>query len=131
MNASEAAQLLTVAAAFDQRTISREDAIAWADVLRSVDLEDAVAAVKQHYTNSTTRVMPADIFRGVRALRGDRVARVVESVPDADPDDPAAYITALRAGRRRAGGTRGLPQLPRMFRQMPKVTPAELEGGQR
>jgi len=46
--------------------------------------------------------MPKDILDGVRRMRRARLDREPEAIPDADPDDVAAYLAALREGRFRA-----------------------------
>lgn len=72
MNRSETAVLLAKVSAFDQRTVGEADVLAWHDVLGDLDLADALAAVSGHYRDSTDRIMPADVRRGVRELRAER-----------------------------------------------------------
>ena len=69
MNRPEAAILLGVAAAFDQRTIGETDVTAWAEALARYDLEPCRRAVIGHYTETTDRIMPAHITRRIRAVR--------------------------------------------------------------
>jgi hypothetical protein len=63
VNVSQAAELLTLAAAFDQRTISREDASAWALALGGLDFGKCREAVVTHYAHETNRIMPGHIRR--------------------------------------------------------------------
>lgn len=103
---SEAAQLLAFEATVSQRTVSELDAKAWARALFDVSLDDAVEAVTSLWRRSNARMTPFDVLVEVRRIRGDRLDRVVEDVPDADPDDVSAWLAALRAGRVRvADGT--------------------------
>lgn len=100
MNRSETALALTLAAAFDRRTIGETDVEAWHAVLADLHLDDVKAAITGHYATRRDWVMPADIRERVKALRASRLAAHAEAPPAADPDDVPAYLEALRAGRR-------------------------------
>lgn len=70
MNAREANVLLTRVALLDgrfKRTPEEQAqmAIAWAGVLASVPLDQALAAVNEHYAAETRGIMPADIVAAV------------------------------------------------------------------
>jgi hypothetical protein len=101
MRLSETAQLLTLCAAFDRRTIGESDVAAWTDVLGTAAYDDASDVVKLHYATSREWLMPCDVLSGVKRLRAARISAAIEEVPDADPDDPPAYVSALREGRHR------------------------------
>lgn len=99
--------VLAKASLYDQ-TLANPDigiAVAWGRLLERVDLDDALSAVDGHYLAETRRIMPADVVKGVRKIRAERIQRAVESVPeaDADPDDIGLYLETLRAERRRLG----------------------------
>lgn len=87
MNASEAAILLGLAAAYDRRTVGEADARAWADALDDIALEDAQDAVKRHYRTSTEWIMPAHVRKGVAAIARERRAELA-AVRDPIPDRP-------------------------------------------
>lgn len=102
MNEQETAALIRMVKAlcpaqkFDEYTPD-----AWLLVLDDVPIDAAVAALKP-LARTCRFIAPADIadeIKRQRAARPDTVT-VAEAtrVPDADPDDPAAYIAALRAG---------------------------------
>jgi hypothetical protein len=97
MTPDEIVDLLTVAAAFDQRTVGEGDAMAWHAVLGDLDYADAQQAVLGYYADNRQRIMPADVRQRVKAMRRDRLAR--EIVPD-PPAEPGPYREALRAGIR-------------------------------
>lgn len=61
MTRSEAARLLAIAAGVDQRTIGDADVQAWQMVLNDIPLDAAITALRDHYRQTTRRVMPADI----------------------------------------------------------------------
>lgn len=107
MNLTETAKLLTMCAAFDQRTIGEADVAAWQATLDDLRFEDCREAVIAHFRNSASRIMPHDVRVAVNAMRRERLERDVEAyIPDADPNDPAAYIEAMKARRTRiADGT--------------------------
>jgi hypothetical protein len=112
---SEAARLLTFEAAVSQRTISTVDAEAWAAALDDVRLEDALEAVRNLWKRTRERIVPYDIRAEVHRIRADRLARAFDEAPDADPDDPQAWIAARRAGLTRvADGT----ERPRPVQQL-------------
>lgn len=102
MNDQEIAALLRMVKAlcpaqkFDEYTPD-----AWLLVLDDIPLPDAVAALKP-LARTNRFIAPADIAEHIRAQHAQRpdVRSVDEAaqVPDADPDDPAAYIAALRSG---------------------------------
>lgn len=72
MNLVETGQLLTVAAAFDNRQVSKETALVWFEVLKNVDYEDALVALREHHKSSTDYLMPAHIVAGARRERERR-----------------------------------------------------------
>ena len=96
MTIEEVIDLLAVAAAFDQRTIGEADAVAWHAAIGDLDFADARAAVIGHYRESRDRVMPADVFKRVKAARRDRLAREVIPAPGHElTDQPGRYKAAL------------------------------------
>lgn len=101
MKRSEVAELLARVVAFDRRTIGDSDVLAWYEVLSDIDYQDALAAVVGHFKISQEWLMPVHVRTGAKALRRERLSRVVDHVPDADPDIPLDYIHALREGRSR------------------------------
>jgi hypothetical protein len=109
MTPADAADILTIAAAFDRRKIGKADAIAWADALHDLDVRDCVDAVRAHFRESTDYLMPVHVRQGVKRIRADRVrsanAAILEP-HDVDPRDVAAYtaekrrrIAAIASGR--------------------------------
>lgn len=120
MNRTETAQLLTLCAAYDSRTIGESDVMAWADVLSWVPYPDAEASVKDHYGRETRRVMPADVIAGVRRIRRDRVEGADASFTfDGDPDDVQGYQRALLAHRKAIGDGAAPPPLPPLTVSVP------------
>lgn len=107
MTPSQVAELLTMASAFDRRTVGEADVIAWHLVLKDVDYAQAQAAVAAHYSDTRDWIMPADIRQRVRRTRDTQAADIQgpglpAEIPDADPDDIPAYLAAIRAQRTRA-----------------------------
>lgn len=99
MTPSEAALALTLASSFDRRTIGESDVLAWHEAIGDLDFADVKSAIVGHYRDSTEWLMPATIRTRVKGLRATRLAAVPDPIPDADPNDPPAYIRALREQR--------------------------------
>lgn len=66
MTLAETADLLSIAAGIDQRTIGEADVRAWHMVLDDIPFDAAAAALRDHYRTETRRVLPADIIRRVK-----------------------------------------------------------------
>jgi hypothetical protein len=93
VNRTEAALTLGIAASFDGREVTEEDAIAWGAALHDIRAEDARDAVVAHYRESRFRVMPADIIARVKRVRRDRI----DDVPP--PTPPYALADSPKAAR--------------------------------
>ena len=104
MTPAECATVLAVAQSYDRRTVGEVDVVAWHRIIGHFAADECREAVVAHYARSREWCMPFDVVTGVRAQRADRRGRVLEAVPDADPDDVPSYLTALRDGRTRRGG---------------------------
>lgn len=78
--------VLTVAAAYDRRTVGQADVHAWSDAAERGrwTRDEALDAVKAHYAASTAWLMPAHVTERIRAERQDRAMR--EAAPKPDPD---------------------------------------------
>lgn len=100
MNTAETTRLCrAIASLAPSQHLDEETPAIWSVVLAWVRYEDARQAVvaiaaRQAY------IAPADIVAEVRRARSRRLEHADAVVPDADPDDPAAYLAALRSARR-------------------------------
>ncbi|MFF9175932.1 hypothetical protein [Streptomyces sp. NPDC014793] len=63
MTLSETADLLSIAAAIDKRTLGESDVRAWQMVLNDIPFDAACNALRDHYRETTKPAMPADIVR--------------------------------------------------------------------
>lgn len=63
MTLAETADLLSIAAAIDKRTLGESDVRAWQMVLDDIPFEAARDALRAHYRETTKHVMPSDIVR--------------------------------------------------------------------
>lgn len=93
MTPAEAAALLTVAAAFDNRKPDADQARAWAMALDGYRFEDCREAILEHYRTSRDWMMPIDVIARVRKLRNDRITAyglLPDPPADIDPDDTEA-----------------------------------------
>ncbi len=81
MNLAETAVLLAKAAAVDQRTVGEADVRAWQEILATVDLVDALAAVTRHYGETADRLMPAHVIRHAKAIRAERQRLEAKTAP--------------------------------------------------
>lgn len=116
MTPAEAQKLLAHCAAFDNRRPNEAAAHAWSAALHDVPFDaDATAAVARYYgtppadPHQRKWIEPHHVRSMRKAIRAERTAVEGEvpgaglpaQVPDADPDDPGAYLKALREGRAR------------------------------
>jgi hypothetical protein len=96
MNLKEAAQLLGLAAARDNRTPSEAMALAWHEDLGDLDFDVAREALGRHYRTSTDYLMPVHIRRlgedvvreqrrAIREAREERLAIEAAAETDARP----------------------------------------------
>ena len=98
MTPDETVDLLTVAAAFDQRTVGEGDAMAWHAVLGDLSFTDAKQAVLGYYADTRERIMPADVRQRVRDIRDARLnAMEIPEPPRELAANPPAYRAAIRA----------------------------------
>jgi hypothetical protein len=105
MNPSQIPQLIAEIALADPR-IRREDPTErrgqihmWAGILTDVPYDFAIQAAHRHYAQSQWPILPADIATAWTAAVRDRLERHTELAPPVDPDNTAAYLTALNRQR--------------------------------
>lgn len=126
MNLSETTALLAlVSQIMPAQKIDEFTPDAWTLVLEDVTFDDARQAVVA-VAKRAPFVAPAEIIAEVKRMRRDRLDASPEAIPDADPDDEAAYRRALREGRMKvaegrtprnvaalvAGTAKALPRVP-------------------
>jgi hypothetical protein len=100
MTPDETIDLLTLAAAYDRRTVGKGDAMAWHAAVGDLAFADCRVAVIGHYTDTTDWLMPAHVRHRVQRIRARRLDRA--SIPPPPPelvDDWPAYQAALHAAR--------------------------------
>jgi hypothetical protein len=99
MTPAEAAALLTVAAAFDNRKPDPDAAKAWSVSLGDLPFVDCRDAIVAHYQATTDWVMPAHVIGAVRKIRRDRLedAPPLTPPPGLDPVETNAWLGQARA----------------------------------
>jgi hypothetical protein len=102
MTPAEAAALLTVAAAYDNRKPDADAAQAWALALDGLRFHDCRAVIVEHYRTSTDWIMPKHVIDAVKRLRDKRIALAGDLTPPADLT-PVQTIAWLKDARRRIG----------------------------
>ena len=91
MTPAEAAALLTIAAAFDNRKPDEDAAKAWAVALDGYRYEDCREAVVAHFRRSREWLMPVEVIEGVKRIRYDRVQKF-------GPFDPPGVLDPTKEG---------------------------------
>lgn len=110
MTPTEAAALLTICAAYDNRRPDPDAAKAWAMALDGLRFEDCREAIVQHYRASREWIMPADVLTAVKKTRTSRLEDVAPCPPRGlDPDDTAAYAGWLAGVRQAIADGRPVP----------------------
>ena len=99
MKPTEAAALLTIAAAYDNRRPDADQAKAWAMALDGLRFEDCRTVIVEHYRRSREWLMPVDVCGGVKRLRAQRIDDFgpIPAPKGIDPDDTEAYTQARLA----------------------------------
>jgi hypothetical protein len=130
MTPTEAAALLTIAAAFDNRKPNEEAATAWAAALNGLPFDDCRDAVLEYYREEREWLMPVEIVKRVRkkhherieaGLKGIQPPASVDAIEDHDEHD-RAYRAWLQETRERLA--RGLP-VERELHVVAAVEPGE------
>lgn len=104
MNQQEAAALLGIAAAFDNRKPDADAAKAWSVALDGFRFEDVRDVIVAHYRTSNEWLMPSHIITAVKRIRAKRIADTVLPEPPAELDgDPVATNAWIAATRRAIG----------------------------
>lgn len=96
----------------DERTLQ---VAAWHTQLAPYGIADARVAVDRHYAlPDPPALLPGRLRALIAGIREERLRTTLEPVPAADPDDPGAYIAALRSGRAHvaAHGTAAVAEAP-------------------
>jgi hypothetical protein len=96
MKPAEAAVLLTIAAAYDNRKPDADQAKAWAMALDGLRFEDCRTVIVEHYRKSREWLMPVDVVMGVKRLRAQRLDDYgpIPAPKGIDPDDKPRYQRA-------------------------------------
>lgn len=102
MNAAQVGKLLGLMSLVDYRKVpedrqERSAMIAfWLDLVGDIPYSDAERAVREHYAESTERLMPAHIRSRVREMRAQRLRLNPVPAPPAELlDDGVAYAAWL------------------------------------
>ena len=133
MKPTEAAALLTVAAAFDNRKPDPDAAKAWSLALDGYRFEDCRDVIVQHYRTTGDWLMPHHVLTAVKRMRAKRLHEAVEPPPPPDltPLETLAWLKDIR--RRIADGEdvndqgrgelvgRDLPELRALIQRGPIV----------
>jgi hypothetical protein len=105
MTKTETAQLLTLVAAFDRRTIGDADVEAWHLIVADLEPNDCMEAVRSHYMTETRWLMPADVrtFAKNAERRREGQRRVAEREAEIAAENPgelhARNVAALTVGQ--------------------------------
>jgi hypothetical protein len=108
---SQTAELLTVMAHYDQRTIGESDVDAWWLILRDLDANDCAAAIVEHYQTEPRRAWPSEIRERALTIGGTRrdherntaAVAELEPPPPLTPEQNAERIREIRAELERRG----------------------------
>jgi hypothetical protein len=92
MNKLEVSQLLTLASAYDNRTVKPEQVLAWHALVENIDLDVAGEALKMHFAESDKYLQPYHLVANARRVldaraRTERVQQAVTAEPVAVVDE--------------------------------------------
>jgi hypothetical protein len=103
MTPAEAAALLSVAAAFDNRKPDPDAAQAWALALDGIPFTDARDAIVAHYRTTSDWIMPAAIRKHVSGIRSQRIKEAGDLTPPPHAREGDEYHRWLAGARRTIG----------------------------
>lgn len=108
MTPMEVQELLLEASAFDGRPVTEETVTAWHHILKGFQADQAMAAMRKHYSTEDRRLMPVHVVSGVKKLRSELMGGfqgpgLSREIPDADPDNVMDYLAKGIEQRSRAG----------------------------
>jgi len=83
VNKFELAQLLTIASAIDNRTVSPETVNVWHPIVGHIGFDIAVEAVQLHFGESDKYLLPAHVVAGARRVQERRLRDARRSAPRA------------------------------------------------
>lgn len=121
MHPNDAARVLATAAIYDKRTPSRAEAFTWAADLGEMSVDEAIAAVQEHFrTRPDVYLNVGHVIEIVKRHRRsglDQSSRLENSAILAlDPDDPdydRKYLAAVRQARETAASDgSAIPERP-------------------
>lgn len=129
MTPAEAAALLTIAAAFDNRKPDADAARAWSLALDGYRFEDCRDAVVAHYRSSSEWLMPQKVLTEVKRIRRQRLLDYGPLNPPAslDPDDTEAYARWIYTAQTAIAD--GNPPTREEMRALAVPMPKELASG--
>lgn len=98
MTPEQTADVLTLIAARDRRTVGKVDVMAWHEDIGDLSFEDARAAVALHFRQSTDWLMPKHVRDLVKKIRSERLEGF-QYVPVPGDENTGVYLKALREQR--------------------------------
>lgn len=103
MTPSDAAQILTLASVYDNRTFDEATSRVWADALTGLNLADCLDAVRVYYRRSRQWLMPVDVRDLARSMLKDRreleqqqLDRLAIEQAETDPQVVADRVATIR-----------------------------------
>lgn len=113
MTPAEAAEVLTVASAFDNRAVAEGTAQAWSAALPWITCREGKDAVVAHYGSSTAYVLPGHVAALAKARRAAQPDPLGIPAPEGVPR-PAWFRERFEAHLESARETRGVQDGPRL-----------------
>ncbi len=128
MNLQDAQKLLLAVSTFDGRPVNEDIVQSWHTVLWNVQYEQAMEAMRQHFSTSDRRLMPVHIIQGVKKIRAELLKDyqgpgLSREIPQGDPDNVPQYLEGERVKRQRIADGEAPPQVLQLMRgigRMPK-----------
>lgn len=77
MNKQEVGKFLTLTSLIDNRQITAEVALMWSEIIGHLSLDEAVAAMREHYAETDKWLMPAHVLQRVKAKRQKALPRTM------------------------------------------------------
>jgi hypothetical protein len=122
----EVQELLLEASAFDGRMVTEETVTAWHRILRDLQADQAMRAMRDHFSTEDRKLMPVHVVQGVKKIREALMRNyqgpgLALEAPDVHPDNVMEYLAEGIRLRGMAGNGVVAAQAPQLMARIGRL----------